>query len=226
MPLSNTCHFTERQSDAWLRPVSSFLQYFSSYSSWLLGGYSQIFRLYVFGPSGLKDYGSAMLRCKMWSLPFLGLRPTRPPPWHNPRKGRDHILPSGNTVTIPPTTPNVKSPLSSHRVTNSLGIQVSISPHRCLHKIRAPRILSHMCLFATKIKFIFGPLLVIFSPFLWVVEPQSGLVICGRLEPPKKKRFICDTVVVLADANDLVMSSHISSKSDSWFFKNLHLEVW
>ena len=24
----------------------------------------------------------------------------------------------------------------------------------------------------------------------------------------------------------LLMTSHISSKSDSWFFKNLHLEVW
>ena len=35
-------------------------------------GYSQIFRLYVFGPSGLKDYGSATLRCKIRSLPFLG----------------------------------------------------------------------------------------------------------------------------------------------------------
>ena len=28
-------------------------------------GYSQIFRSYVFGPSGLKDYGSTMLRCKI-----------------------------------------------------------------------------------------------------------------------------------------------------------------
>ena len=32
---------------------------------WLPDGDSQILRLYVFGPSGLKDYGSAMLRCKM-----------------------------------------------------------------------------------------------------------------------------------------------------------------
>ena len=30
--------------------------------------------LYVW-PSGLKDYGSATLRCKIWSLPVLGLRP-------------------------------------------------------------------------------------------------------------------------------------------------------
>ena len=30
---------------------------------------------------------------KICSLPFLGLRP---PPWRNPRKGRDQILPSGN----------------------------------------------------------------------------------------------------------------------------------
>ena len=28
-------------------------------------GDSQILRLYVFGPSGLKDYGSATLRCKI-----------------------------------------------------------------------------------------------------------------------------------------------------------------
>ena len=43
--------------------------------SWLPDGYSQIFRSYVSGPSGLKDYGSAMLCCKIGSLPFLGLRP-------------------------------------------------------------------------------------------------------------------------------------------------------
>ena len=33
--------------------------------AWLPDGYSQILRLYVFGPSGLKDYGSATLRCKI-----------------------------------------------------------------------------------------------------------------------------------------------------------------
>ena len=43
--------------------------------AWLLDGYSRIFRSEVIGPSGLKDYGSATLRCKIWSLPFLGLRP-------------------------------------------------------------------------------------------------------------------------------------------------------
>ena len=39
------------------RPVTS--------QAWLPDGYSQIFRSYVFGPSGLKDYGSATLRCKI-----------------------------------------------------------------------------------------------------------------------------------------------------------------
>ena len=34
-------------------------------SSRLPDGYSQILRLYVFGPSGFKDYGSATLRCKI-----------------------------------------------------------------------------------------------------------------------------------------------------------------
>ena len=33
--------------------------------AWLPDGYSHILRLYVFGPSGLKDYGSATLRCKI-----------------------------------------------------------------------------------------------------------------------------------------------------------------
>ena len=33
--------------------------------TWLPDGYSQILRMYVFGPSGLKDYGFAMLRCKI-----------------------------------------------------------------------------------------------------------------------------------------------------------------
>ena len=42
---------------------------------WLPDSYSQIFRLYFLGPLGLKDYGSAMLRCKIWSLPFLALCP-------------------------------------------------------------------------------------------------------------------------------------------------------
>ena len=42
---------------------------------WLPDGDSRILRLYVFGHSGLKDYGSATLPCKIWSLPFLGLGP-------------------------------------------------------------------------------------------------------------------------------------------------------
>ena len=33
--------------------------------AWLPDGDSQILRLYVFGPSGLKDYASATLRCKI-----------------------------------------------------------------------------------------------------------------------------------------------------------------
>ena len=34
-------------------------------TTWLPDVYSQIFRLYEFGPLGLKDYGSATLRCKI-----------------------------------------------------------------------------------------------------------------------------------------------------------------
>ena len=46
-------------------------------------GDSQILRLYVFGPSGLKDLDCA----------------PHPPPRRNPREGRDQILPSGNLTT-------------------------------------------------------------------------------------------------------------------------------
>ena len=38
---------------------------------WLPDGYSQILRLYVLGPSGLKDYGSATLRGKICHLATL-----------------------------------------------------------------------------------------------------------------------------------------------------------
>ena len=37
-------------------------------------GYSRIFRIICVWPFGLLDYGSATLHCKIWSLPFLGLR--------------------------------------------------------------------------------------------------------------------------------------------------------
>ena len=40
--------------------------------TWLPDGYSWIFRSYVFGPSGF--WTMAPLRCKILSLPFLGLR--------------------------------------------------------------------------------------------------------------------------------------------------------
>ena len=35
------------------------------YKAWLPDGYSQIFKSYVYGPSGFPDYGSPMLRCKI-----------------------------------------------------------------------------------------------------------------------------------------------------------------
>ena len=37
----------------------------ATFKAWLPDGYSQTFRLYAFGPSSLKDYGSATLRCKI-----------------------------------------------------------------------------------------------------------------------------------------------------------------
>ena len=37
-----------------------------------------------------------------WIPSFPWIAPPRPPPWHNPRKGRDQILPSGNTAVRAP----------------------------------------------------------------------------------------------------------------------------
>ena len=42
------------------------------------------------------DCGSATLCGKILSLPFPGLPAPHPPPWRNPRKGKNEILPSGN----------------------------------------------------------------------------------------------------------------------------------
>ena len=61
------CAFTATASSATASATNNccFRLQLSSALSWLPDGYSKIFRLYVFGPSGLKDYGSAMLHCKM-----------------------------------------------------------------------------------------------------------------------------------------------------------------
>ena len=42
--------------------------------AWLPDHYRQILRSYCVRPFRLLDYGSATLRCKICSLPFLGLR--------------------------------------------------------------------------------------------------------------------------------------------------------
>ena len=67
------------------------------YAAWLPDGYSRIFRSYVLQASGLW-LRNAPLCCKIWSLPFLGLRPTPSTLVRKPRKGTDQILQSGNTV--------------------------------------------------------------------------------------------------------------------------------
>ena len=70
--------------------------------AWLPDGYSQISRSYEFGPSGF--WTLAPLRYAAKFDPFLSLDSTpHPPPWHNARKGRDQILPSGNPVTTTST---------------------------------------------------------------------------------------------------------------------------
>ena len=47
------------------RLVERCLRDYAVSQAWLPDGDSQIFRSYVFGPSGWKDNGSAMLRCKI-----------------------------------------------------------------------------------------------------------------------------------------------------------------
>ena len=65
------------------------------FKAWLPDGYSRIFRSYVFGPSGF--WTMAPLRYAAKFDPFLSLDcAPHLPPWRNPRKGRDQILPSGN----------------------------------------------------------------------------------------------------------------------------------
>ena len=56
---------------------------------------ARLLTLYVFGPLGFWTMAPLHYAAKL--DPFLSLDCTpRPPPWHNPRKGRDQILPSGN----------------------------------------------------------------------------------------------------------------------------------
>ena len=67
---------------------------------WLPDGYSQIIRLYVFGPLRLKDYGSAAT-LQNWITSFPWIVPPPLQPWRNARKGRDQILPPGNLARRP-----------------------------------------------------------------------------------------------------------------------------
>ena len=64
--------------------------------SWLPDGYSRIFRIICVWPFGLEGLWLryAALQNLIPSFPWIA--PPHPPPRHNPRKGRDQILPSGN----------------------------------------------------------------------------------------------------------------------------------
>ena len=50
----------------------------------------------------------AALQNLILSFPWIG--PPRSPPWRNPRKGRDHILPSGNLATTSAATATAATP--------------------------------------------------------------------------------------------------------------------
>ena len=67
---------------------------------WLPDGYSRIFRLFVFSPSGF--WTMATLQNLISSFPWIA--PPHPPPQCNPRNGRDQILPFGNLERSGKTT--------------------------------------------------------------------------------------------------------------------------
>ena len=62
--------------------------------AWLPDGYSQILRIICVWPFGLEGLWLryAALQNLIPSFPWIA--PPRPPPWRNPRKGRDQILQS------------------------------------------------------------------------------------------------------------------------------------
>ena len=80
------------EATAWRAP-------FTSYLTRLPDGYSQIFSSYVFGPSGIWTMAPLRYAAKFDPILSLDCAP-RPPAWHNPRKGRDQILPSGNLAIL------------------------------------------------------------------------------------------------------------------------------
>ena len=80
--------------DALMEAAASIADERQCREAWLPDGYSQIVRSYVFCPWGLKD----SLLNLIPSFPWIAS--PRPPSWHNPRKGRDHILLSGNIASL------------------------------------------------------------------------------------------------------------------------------
>ena len=86
------CPRPHRRSDATEHGTAAEMP--AGLMAWLPEVYSQIFRSYGFGPSVFWTMAPLHYAAK---FDPLGLSP-RPPPRRNPRKGRDQILPSGNTA--------------------------------------------------------------------------------------------------------------------------------
>ena len=82
-------------------------------------GYSHIFRSYVFGPWG---FWTMVCYTELQNLipSFPRIAPPHTPPWRNPRKGRDPILPSGNTV--PPQAHRGRCPRPQQRHLRQRGL--------------------------------------------------------------------------------------------------------
>ena len=87
---------------------------------------------------GFPDYGYAALQHLIPSFPWIA--PPRPPPWSNPRKGRDQILPSGNHICRvvtekPHLTGNspIKSSLPSFRRPFAAPSHASYVPRNISH---------------------------------------------------------------------------------------------
>ena len=57
---------------------------------------------------------------------FPWIAPPRPPPWHNPRKGRDQILPSGNHNPYPSLLPQWKGRIERVSLLNAASAAAAV----------------------------------------------------------------------------------------------------
>ena len=103
-------------------------------------GDSQILKSYVLA---LRASGQWLRYTTLQNLipSFPGIAPPRPPPWHNPRKGRDQILPSGNLgnrITTKEECEAAAKELERDDQTSTIGSSESYPPNCVYTKYGLP----------------------------------------------------------------------------------------